>query len=146
MKAALDLFGVRKGERHFVRHARADEFQIQVRPIDSAEDLHHQRQIVELHLRVKRAQGAERIEHQPGPVRRQVSGGIRGQWIHQQFEQDALKLLVNSRIDDDARMADEMCGAVDYANIPLEHLSELEVQALLHKLLLVKEIDAHHTA
>jgi hypothetical protein len=42
-------------------------------------------------------------------------------------------------------MADEMCGALDYAGISKESLSEDQVRRLLDKLVVTKEIDQHHT-
>lgn len=54
-------------------------------------------------------------------------------------------MLVASDIGEDSKMADEMCGAVDYQGIKKEHLSEAEVRILLDKLLVTKEIEQHHT-
>ena len=54
-------------------------------------------------------------------------------------------MLLASEIGDDSQMAEEMCGAVDYAGIKKEHLSEDQIRALLDKLVITKEIDGHHT-
>jgi hypothetical protein len=53
-------------------------------------------------------------------------------------------MLLGSEIGEDARLAEEMCGAVDYHGISKEHLSEAEVRVLLDKLVTTKKIDDHH--
>jgi hypothetical protein len=71
--------------------------------------------------------------------------GIRRLGAHQQHEGEAIAMLLQSDISDDSKMADEMCGALDYAGINKEHLSEDHVRMLLDKLIATKEIDQHHT-
>jgi hypothetical protein len=63
---------------------------------------------------------------------------------HARYERVAVALLIDSDISDDPRMAEEMCGAVDYAGIPLGNLSEAQIQSLLQKLVPTREIDDHH--
>jgi len=53
-------------------------------------------------------------------------------------------MLLGSEIGDDERMAEEMCGAVDYAGIKKEHLSEAQIRQLLDKLVVTKTIEDHH--
>ena len=71
--------------------------------------------------------------------------GIRRLGAHRQHEGEAIEMLLQSDISDDSKMADEMCGALDYAGINKEHLSEDHVRMLLDKLIATKEIDQHHT-
>jgi hypothetical protein len=54
-------------------------------------------------------------------------------------------MLLASDIGDESKMADEMCGAFDYAGIAKEHLLEDQIRVLLDKLVITKEIDEHHT-
>ena len=63
---------------------------------------------------------------------------------HEAYEQAAIEMLLASEIGDDARLAEEMCDAVDYAGINKEHLSEAQVRQMLDKLVATKEIDGHH--
>jgi hypothetical protein len=71
--------------------------------------------------------------------------GIRRLVAHRQHEREAIEMLLMSDISDDSKMADEMCGALDYAGISKDHLSEDQVRMLLDKLVVTKEIDQHHT-
>jgi hypothetical protein len=82
-------------------------------------------------------------DHSTAMVRHLTFTGIRRIGTHAEYERDAVSLLIRCEIGDDARMADEMCGAVDYAGIPLGNLSEEDIRALLRKLVLTKEIDNH---
>jgi hypothetical protein len=82
-------------------------------------------------------------DHPKAMVRHLTFTGIRRIGAHAEYECEAVNLLIRSDIGDDARMADEMCGAVDYAGIPLGNLSEENIRALLRKLVLTKEIDDH---
>jgi hypothetical protein len=84
------------------------------------------------------------VSHADSAVRHLTFTGIRRLGAHPLYERDAVKLLINSDIGDDPRMADEMCAVVDYAGISLEHLSESEVRALLQKVVATKEIHNHH--
>ncbi len=64
---------------------------------------------------------------------------------HGAYEREAIEMLLGSEIADSSRMGEEMCGAVDYAGIKKEHLSEEQIRILLDKLVITKEIDGHHT-
>ena len=64
---------------------------------------------------------------------------------HPEYEREAVNLLLRSDVGDDSKMAEEMCGAVDYAGIKLTHLSEADIHGLLQKLVATKKIDDHHT-
>ncbi len=83
--------------------------------------------------------------HPAQVVRHLTFTGIRRLGSHEEYEREAIEMLVGSGIGEDSKMADEMCGAVDYQGIKKEHLSEAEVRILLGKLLVTKEIDQHHT-
>jgi len=71
--------------------------------------------------------------------------GIRRLGAHEKYEHEAIEMLLASEVGDDSKMADEMCGAADYAGINKEHLSEGQIRLLLDKLVIAKEIDGHHT-
>jgi hypothetical protein len=86
----------------------------------------------------------EVARHPDSAVRYLTFTGIRRLGAHARYERDAVNLLLDSDIADDPRMAEEMCGAVDYSGIPLGNLSEAEIRALLQKLVATKEIDDHH--
>ena len=83
--------------------------------------------------------------HPAVAVRRLTFTGIGRLGAHRQHEREAIEMLLTSDIGDDSKMADEMCGALDYAGINKEHLSEDQVRMLLDKLVATKEIDQHHT-
>jgi hypothetical protein len=84
-------------------------------------------------------------QHPDAAVRRLTFTGIRRLGAHPAYEREAIEMLLASEIGDDSRMAEEMCGAVDYAGIKKEHLSEKQIHLLLDKLVPTKEIDGHHT-
>jgi hypothetical protein len=83
--------------------------------------------------------------HTAPVVRNLTFTGIRRLGAFETYERQAIEMLVASDIGEDSKLADEMCGAVDYQGIKKEHLSEAEVRTLLDKLLITKEIDQHHT-
>jgi len=83
--------------------------------------------------------------HPTAAVRRLTFTGIGRLGAHRQHEREAIEMLLTSDISDDSKMADEMCGALDYVGINKEHLSEEQVRMLLDKLIASKEIDQHHT-
>jgi hypothetical protein len=83
--------------------------------------------------------------HGDPSVRHLTFTAIRRLGAHAAYERDAIEMLLASEIGDDSRMAGEMCGAVDYAGIKKEHLSEEQIRLLLDKLVPTKEIDGHHT-
>jgi hypothetical protein len=83
--------------------------------------------------------------HPAVAVRHSAFFGIRRLGANEEYERDAIEMLLASEVGDDSKMADEMCGAADYGGINKEHLSEDQVRALLDKLLITKEIDGHHT-
>jgi len=62
--------------------------------------------------------------HPAVAVRYLTFTGIRRLGAHRQHEREAIEMLLMSDISDDSKMADEMCGALDYAGINKEHLSE----------------------
>lgn len=78
-------------------------------------------------------------------VRKLTFTAIRRLGAHEKYEPEAIEMLLAAKIGDDSMMADEMCGALDYLGIKKEHLSENQVRVLLDKLVITKEIDAHHT-
>lgn len=83
--------------------------------------------------------------HPAVAVRYLTFTGIRRLGAHRQHEREAIEMLLNSDISDDSKMADEMCGGLDYAGISKGHLSQDQVRMLLDKLVVTKEIDQHHT-
>jgi hypothetical protein len=83
--------------------------------------------------------------HPAAAVRRLTFTGIGRLGAQRQYEREAIEMLVASDIGEDSKMADEMCGAIDYYGINKEHLSEDQVRILLDKLVVTKEIDQHHT-
>lgn len=87
----------------------------------------------------------QELARHPSPIVRHLTfTGIRRLGAHAAYERDAIEMLLASGIGDDARLAEEMCGAVDYMGINKEHLSEAQVQAMLDKLVPTKQIDDHH--
>src|SRR6266704_3479132 len=84
-------------------------------------------------------------QHPDAAVRRLTFTGIRRLGEHAPYEREAIEMLLASEIGDASGMAEEMCGAVDYAGIKKEHLSEKQIHLLLDKLVPTKEIDGHHT-
>jgi hypothetical protein len=83
--------------------------------------------------------------HPDASVRHLTFTAIRRLGEHAAYEREAIEMLLASEIGDVSRMAEEMCGAVDYAGIKKEHLSEEQIRMLLDKLVPTKEIDGHHT-
>jgi hypothetical protein len=83
--------------------------------------------------------------HPAVAVRYLTLTGIRRLGAHEKYEREAIEMLLASEVGDDSKMADEMCGAADYAGINKEHLSEGQIRLLLDKLVTTKEIDGHHT-
>jgi hypothetical protein len=83
--------------------------------------------------------------HSAWIVRKLTFTAIRRLGAHEKHEAEAIEMLLAAEIGDDSKMADEMCGAVDYMGINKEHLSEGQIRVLLDKLVATKEIDAHHT-
>jgi len=83
--------------------------------------------------------------HPDASVRHLTFTAIRRLGEHAAYEREAIEMLLASEIGDDSRMAEEMCGAVDYAGIKKEHLPEEQIRLLLDKLVPTKEIDGHHT-
>jgi hypothetical protein len=83
--------------------------------------------------------------HPAAAVRHLTFTAIRRLGEHAAYEREAFEMLLVSEIGDDSRMAEEMCGAVDYAGIKKEHFSEDQIRILLDKLVITKEIDGHHT-
>jgi len=83
--------------------------------------------------------------HPDAAVRHLTFTAIRRLGEHAAHEPAAIEMLIASEIGDDSKMADEMCGAVDYAGIKKAHLSEDQIRLLLDKLLPTKEIGEHHT-
>ncbi len=80
------------------------------------------------------------LARHPAPaVRFLTFTGIQRLGGHGVYEREAIEMLLASEIGGDSRMAEEMCGAVDYAGIKKEHLSEDQIPALLHKLVMTKE-------
>jgi hypothetical protein len=78
-------------------------------------------------------------------VRKLTLTAIRRLGAHEKYEPEAIEMLLAAEIGDESKMADEMCGAVDYMGIKKDHLSRDQVRGLLDKLVLTKEIDGHHT-
>jgi hypothetical protein len=83
--------------------------------------------------------------HPAAAVRYLTLTGIRRLGAHEKYEREGIEMLLASEVGDDSKMADEMCGAADYAGINKEHLSEGQIRLLLDKLVTTKEIDGHHT-
>lgn len=83
--------------------------------------------------------------HPDAAVRHLTFTAIRRLGEHAAHEPAAIEMLIASEIGDDSKMADEMCGAVDYAGIKKAHLSEDQIRLLLDKLVPTKEIGEHHT-
>ena len=87
----------------------------------------------------------EPLSHHPNlRVRYLTFTGIRRLGADTLYERDAMNLLLRSEIGDDPQMAEEMCGAVDYAGISLAHLSGGDIRSLLEKLVATNKIDDHH--
>lgn len=86
------------------------------------------------------------LSKHPAPVVRNLTfTGIRRLGAFERYERESIEMLLASDIGDDSKLADEMCGAVDYQGIKKDHLSEAEIRTLLDKLVITKEIDQHHT-
>jgi len=86
----------------------------------------------------------ELAKHPSPMVRHLTFTGIRRLGAHGAYEQEAIEMLLGSEIGHDARLAEEMCGAVDYLGIRKEHLSEARVRVMLDKLVATEKIDDHH--
>lgn len=85
------------------------------------------------------------VRHPVPMVRYLTFTAIRRLGEHAEHEQKAIEMLLASDVGDDSKLAEEMCGGVDYYGIKKEHLSRDQVQVLLGKLVITKEIDGHHT-
>jgi hypothetical protein len=83
-------------------------------------------------------------QHSNVSVRYMTFTGIRRIGAHPAYERDAVDMLLRSDVGDDSKMAEEMCGAVDYVGIDLAHFPEADIRGLLQKLIPTKEIDDHH--
>ena len=83
-------------------------------------------------------------QHPNVNVRHSTFTGIRRIGTHPAYERNAVNMLLRSDVGDDPRMADDMCSAVTYAGIKLDHLHEADINGLLKKLIPTKEINAHH--
>jgi len=83
--------------------------------------------------------------HPAEAVRYLTLTGIRRLGAHEQYEREAIEMLLASEVGNDSKLADEMCGAADYAGINKDHLSEPQIHLLLDKLVITKDIDGHHT-
>ena len=82
----------------------------------------------------------------PTPIVRNLNfTGIRRLGQHAEHQAEAIKMLHASDVGDDSKLAEEMCGAVDYLGIKKDHLTAEQVRGLLDKLVITKEIDGHHT-
>ena len=82
----------------------------------------------------------------PTPVVRYLTfTAIRRLGEHAEHEGEAIEMLLASDVGDDSKLAEEMCGAVDYSGIKKDHLTGDQVRGLLDKLVITKEIDGHHT-
>lgn len=86
----------------------------------------------------------ELVKHPSAIVRNLTFTGIQRVGKHEEYEQAAIEMLLDSEIGDSARLAEEMCDAVDIGGIKKEHLSEEQVRQILEKLVATKEIDGHH--
>ena len=86
----------------------------------------------------------ELAKHPSPLVRHLTFTGIRRLGHADAYEPAAIEMLLGSEIGDDERMAEEMCGAVDYAGIKKENLSEAQIRQLLDKLVATKTIEDHH--
>jgi hypothetical protein len=84
-------------------------------------------------------------QHPNWRVRFLTFTGIGRIGAHVAYERDAINLLLRMDVGSDPILAEEMCGAVDYAHINLANLPEADIRNLLEKLLPTKEIERHHT-
>jgi len=85
------------------------------------------------------------VRHPAPTVRYLTFIAIRRLGEHAEHEQGAIEMMLATDIGDESKLAEEMCGAVDYHGINKEHLSRDQVRVLLDKLVITKEIDDHHT-
>lgn len=83
--------------------------------------------------------------HPSSMVRYLTFTAIRRLGEHAEHEREAIEMLLASEVADESKLAEEMCGAVDYSGIKKERLSQDQVRMLLDKLVITKEIDGHHT-
>jgi Domain of unknown function (DUF4062) len=85
------------------------------------------------------------VRHPASVVRQLTLVGIRRLGAHPAYERPAIEMLLEISVGDESKLGNEMCGAVDYAGIDKDHLTEPEVRALLDKLVVTKAIGEHHT-
>lgn len=85
------------------------------------------------------------VRHPAAVVRRLTFTAIRRLGAHAEYERQAIEMLLAAEVAADSKLADEMCGAVDYMGIKKERLTEAQTRVLLDKLVITKEIDEHHT-
>jgi hypothetical protein len=86
----------------------------------------------------------ELAKHPSTMVRHLTFTGIGRLGEHAAYEREAIEMLLAADIGTDARLAEEMCGAVDYHGIDKGHLSEEQVRVMLDKLVATAKIDDHH--
>lgn len=86
----------------------------------------------------------ELAKHPSPMVRNLTFTGIRRLGERAAYEREAIEMLLAADIGSDARLAEEMCGAVDYQGIDKGHLSEEQVRVMLEKLVATAKIDDHH--
>jgi hypothetical protein len=86
----------------------------------------------------------ELAKHASPMVRHLTFTGIRRLGERGAYEQEAIEMLLACEIGNDAQLAEEMCGVVDYHGICKEHLSEAQVRGMLDKLVATDKIDDHH--
>jgi hypothetical protein len=79
-------------------------------------------------------------------VRHNTFLGIRRIGAHQEYERDAVRVAIETNIDDSPVLAEQMCEVFGPGGVNVEHLTEDDVRAILHKLSPLKELDGHDMA
>lgn len=83
--------------------------------------------------------------HPSAWVRHNTFLGIRRIGQHPDHERDAIRLAIESNLDGNAGLVEEMCSVFGPGGVRFDHLNEDDVRAILQKLALIEKLDGHWT-
>lgn len=84
-------------------------------------------------------------QHSNAWVRHESFLGIRGIGAHLEYERGAVRLAIETSIEESQVLAEQMCEVFGPGGVNVEHLTEDDARAILQKLAPLKELDGHDT-
>jgi hypothetical protein len=81
--------------------------------------------------------------HPNGWVRHESFLGIRRIGAHGEYERGAVRLAIETNIDESSVLAEQMCEVFGPGGVNVEHITEDDVRAILQKLAPLKDLDGH---